>query len=236
MSSKVNIIPRPNKMKIFEEYYSLNKNSTVSCRTNSFAGEFLMNLLGLKNAPKGDIRLEIDSAVVHEEGYFLRIDDTGIVIKAGTEKGLFYGAQTLRQIIYASAEQNKIDGEIKVNYLEIEDEPRYSYRGFMFDSVRHFFDVETIMSLLDLIAMHKLNRFHWHLTDDQGFRIEIDKYPKLAEIASKRKESQCKGFMLPWTKEYDGIPHSGIYTKDQIRKVVAYAKKSVEYPNSNFVP
>jgi hexosaminidase len=169
--------------------------------------------------------LIIDDAVRHEEGYFLKISSDGIVIRAKTDKGLFYGAQSLRQLLPATIEQNGICNEVTVAQVEVEDEPRFGYRGFMLDSARHFFSVETILGLIDLLALHKLNRFHWHLSDDQGFRIELDGFPKLSEIASKRKETQCKGFMLPWKRRFDGTPYCGIYTKEQIRQVVSYAKR-----------
>ena len=154
----------------------------------------------------------------------LNISTEGIYIKARCDAGLFYGVQTLRQLLPPSIEREKIKEEVKLPNLNIEDDPLFSYRGFMFDSVRHFFPVDVILHLIDLMALHKLNRFHWHLTDDQGFRIEIDKFPKLASVSSARKESQFKGFILPWTKKYDGTPHFGIYTKDEIRQVVEYAR------------
>lgn len=222
---QVSIIPQPNKIKSVDRVYAVSPKSAIRYREESGAGEFLCGLLGLNHGENGDIRLEIDEAVRHEEGYLLKIDEAGVVIRARTDAGLFYGAQTLRQLLPVSVEKEGIQGEAPVAHVEIEDEPRFAYRGFMFDSARHFFPVETILELIDLMAMHKLNRFHWHLTDDQGFRIEIDRYPRLAAIASKRKESQCKGFALPWTKEYDGKPHSGVYTKEQIRQVVVYAQK-----------
>ena len=225
MDMPVNIIPQPNKVKSYNQSFLISPKSAICYQGVSHAGEFLCGLLGLEHKEKGDIRLVIDDAIRHEEGYYLKIDDAGVVIRAQTDKGLFYGVQTLRQLLPVCVEQNGIYDEVSVAQVEIEDEPRFIYRGFMFDSARHYFSVETILELIDLLALHKLNRFHWHLTDDQGFRIEIDKFPKLFDIASKRKETQYKGFILPWIKKFDGKPYSGIYSKEQIREVVSYAKK-----------
>ncbi|MPM05323.1 Beta-hexosaminidase [bioreactor metagenome] len=221
----VQIIPQPNKIKMYQQSFIIGPNSAICYQGESYAGEFLCDLLGLAHKKTGDINLVIDDTIRHEEGYFLKISEDGIMIRAKTDQGLFYGVQSLRQLLPASIEQNGICSEIQVAQAEVDDEPRFRYRGFMLDSVRHFFSVETILGLIDLLALHKLNKFHWHLSDDQGFRIDIEKFPKLSEISSKRKETQCKGFVLPWTKRLDHTPYFGIYTKEQIRQVVAYAKK-----------
>ncbi len=221
----VQMIPQPNRIKSYHQSFRINPQTAICYPGTSYAGEFLCDLLRLEQKETGEIKLVIDDAIRHEEGYFLKISDDGIVIRAKTDKGLFYGAQSLRQLLPVSIEQTGICAEVSITHVEVEDEPRFGYRGFMLDSARHFFPVETILGLIDLLALHKLNRFHWHLSDDQGFRIELERFPKFAEIASKRKETQCKGFVLPWTRRFDNTPYSGIYTKEQIREVVAYAKK-----------
>ncbi|MGI6594396.1 MAG: beta-N-acetylhexosaminidase [Christensenellales bacterium] len=135
--------------------------------------------------------------------YKLEINEKGIFLEASDERGFHYGAQTVAQIAASG----------KIPNVLIYDEPRFNYRGFMLDCCRHFFTVEEIKKIIDLISYLKFNIFHWHLTEDQGWRIEISRYPLLTKIGSKR--DQTLG---------DGIPVEGYYTKDQIREVVEYAK------------
>jgi len=151
-----------------------------------------------------------------EEGYRLRIDPRGVVIM-GRPAGLFYGAQSVLQL--ASARSKSV---FVLPAAEIEDQPRFRYRGLHLDTSRHMFPVEFLKRYLDWMARYKLNRFHWHLTDDQGWRIEIKQYPLLAEIASMRKETLVGH--APQSTTYDGKPYGGFYTQDQIRDVVAYAR------------
>lgn len=155
-----------------------------------------------------------------EEGYSLSVDENAIVIYAKTVCGAFYALQTLRQL--SKADESKGE-KLSVGFVEIRnDKPKYSWRGLQLDESRHFFGKETVKKLLDFMAMLKLNVFHWHLTDDQGWRIEIKKYPLLTEIGSKRTESQLKNWNCC---ETDGKPHEGFYTQEDIREIVAYAKK-----------
>jgi hexosaminidase len=141
------------------------------------------------------------------ESYRLVIGHDGVRLYAGDEPGFFYAAQTLRQLLFAAARAGS-----GLPLLEIEDSPRFSYRGFMFDSCRHFFGIDEVKRLVDLAAAHKLNVFHWHLTEDQGWRIESLLYPRLTELGSRRGETRG-----------DGIPHGGFYSRDDVREVVAYA-------------
>jgi len=151
-----------------------------------------------------------------EEGYRMRIDPRGIVI-AGRPAGLFYGAQSVLQLAAAHSGTTFI-----LPAAEIQDQPRFSYRGLHLDTSRHMFPVEFIKQYLDWMARYKLNTFHWHLTDDQGWRIEIRQYPRLAEIASMRKETLVGH--APQSTQYDGKPYGGFYTQEQIREVVVYAR------------
>lgn len=139
------------------------------------------------------------------EAYTLSIDSGNIIIKAGSEAGFFYGTQTLLHYLPAQA----VSGKLVLKEVWIKDAPRFAYRGLMLDVARHFFGVEEIKGLLDRMAALKLNRFHWHLTDDQGWRIQIKKYPKLTEVGAYRTE--------------EGRPYGGYYTQEQIREVVQYA-------------
>ena len=156
------------------------------------------------------------------EGYALRVTDH-VLISAPEPAGLFYGAQTLRQLfppeIYSKSPVSKA---WKIPAVEIRDFPRFGWRGMHLDVARHFMPKEDVMKFIDTLASLKFNTFHWHLTDDQGWRIEIKKYPKLTEIGAWRKET-VSGHLRDQPRKYDGTPHGGFYTQDEIREVVAYA-------------
>ena len=151
------------------------------------------------------------------ESYALRSEPSSIRIEAH-ENGQFYAIQTLLQMI-----PTEVRGPVKVPGVHIVDSPRFGYRGMHLDIARHFQPVEFVKKYIDQMSRFKFNRFHWHLTDDQGWRIEIKKYPKLTEIGSKRPETHT-GYYTP-TFKGDGVPHSGFYTQEQIKDVVAYAKE-----------
>jgi hexosaminidase len=162
-------------------------------------------------------------AAVKAEGYTLRVGPCGAAVAAADPAGFFYGAQTLRQLLPSAA----FGGDRATNRVwqipgvEIEDAPRFAWRGVMLDECRHFFGKAYVLRLLDQMALHKLNTFHWHLTDDQGWRIAIEKYPRLMEVSSKRS-----GSVTPWDRtSQDGKPYGPyFYTKGEIREIVAYAK------------
>ncbi len=146
--------------------------------------------------------------------YRLQVDGQGVRIVGGPA-GLFYGIQTLLQLIPAT-------GTGGLTYASISDSPRFGYRGMHMDVSRHFQSVDFVKKFIDQMAQYKFNTFHWHLTDDQGWRIEIKKYPKLTEVGSKRPETMLERNFAPY--KGDGIPHGGFYTQEQIKDVVAYAK------------
>ena len=179
--------------------------------------EDMMSYFGMKKpmhtSKRGKgIKVRIDQ-FVPAEGYEMTISAEGIIIIGGSEAGIYYGLQTLRQII--------ITNEGKVPYGFIADEPTFAYRGAHLDVSRHFFSVEDVKNYIDIIAAHKLNRLHWHLTDDQGWRIEIKAYPELTEKGSMRKETLVGHGLNP--VEWDGTPYGGYYTQEEIREVVKYA-------------
>lgn len=149
------------------------------------------------------------------EGYTLESTAQGVLVQAGNETGLFYGATTLAQL--ATGGSNGV-----LPAVQIQDAPRFSWRGFMLDSARHFQSLDEIKRVLDAMAAHKLNTFHWHLTDDQGWRMEIKRYPKLTEVGSCRLPAGDGGIDPVSGKEH---PYCGFYTQDQIREVIAYAAK-----------
>lgn len=162
------------------------------------------------------INLVIDKAIVNKEGYVLTISSEGIRIAGATEAGVFYGVQTLRKSIPASKGKKNVE----FAGVTITDAPRFGYRGMMLDVSRHFMPADSVKRYIDMLALHNVNRLHFHLTDDQGWRIEIKKYPKLTEIGSKRKETVIGRN----SGVYDGKPYSGYYTQDELRDLVNYAQ------------
>jgi hexosaminidase len=192
---------------------------------NSFlAKNFRKIQVGLpgKRGTKNVIIARHDSLVAGDEAYRLLVRNDSIIIDASGDAGLFYSFQTLMQLIFPS--QNEAGGVISLPCVSISDTPQYAYRGMHLDVSRHFFPKEFIFKMLDAMAMHKLNTFHWHLTDDQGWRIEIKKYPGLSETAAWRDETLIgHGSETPWV--YDGMRYGGYYTQDDVREVVAYAGK-----------
>ena len=163
------------------------------------------------------ILLKLDKGIAHAEGYRLHVNSKGIEIAGASEAGVFYGIQTLRKSIPADAEGSRV----MLPAVTVNDYPRFAYRGMMLDVGRHFFPVDSIKIYLDMLALHNINRFHWHLSDDQGWRIEIKKYPKLTEVGSQRSETVIGHN----SGKYDGKPYGGFYTQDEIRDVIAYAAK-----------
>ncbi len=157
------------------------------------------------------------------EGYILEIRPGWIRVKARGGAGFFYAVQTIRQLLPPAVEKGTLleDKSFTLPCLTIRDKPRFAWRGLHLDVGRHFFTADQVCRLLDEMALHKLNTFHWHLTEDQGWRIEIKKYPKLTEIGSRRAETP-----LPSNRHKgDGKPYGGYYTQDEVRSVVAYAAK-----------
>ncbi|WP_225096194.1 beta-N-acetylhexosaminidase [Streptomyces sp. CoH27] len=157
------------------------------------------------------------------EGYRLVTDEQPLRIEGGGPAGVFWGAQTLRQLLGADAFRRaplRPDGPWELPALAVEDAPRFRWRGLLLDVARHFMPKEGVLRYLDLMAVHKLNVFHFHLTDDQGWRIEIRRYPKLTETASWRTRSKFGHRASPL---WDERPHGGYYTQDDIREIVAYA-------------
>ncbi len=154
--------------------------------------------------------------IKNPEAYAIEISNNRIQIKYGDNVGYFRALQTLAQLF----EEHR-DDKVLPN-LRINDEPQFKWRGMHLDVVRHFFTVEEVKKYLDYLAMYKINTFHWHLTDDQGWRIEIKKYPKLTEIGSKRKESMIGPY---GDNKFDGVPYGGFYTQEEIKEVIEYAQK-----------
>ncbi len=163
---------------------------------------------------KGCIVLQLGLANDNPEAYQLKVDASQVVISSPSEAGVFYGIQTLRKAVDVAEGSN-----VELPAVEIKDQPRFGYRGMMLDVGRHFFSMDEIKTYIDMMALHNINRFHWHLSEDQGWRIEIKKYPKLTEIGSMRKETVIGHN----SGKYDGKPYGGFYTQEQAKEIVAYA-------------
>jgi len=220
------IIPRPAMARHLNGTFLLRKSAVIYAEPQAQAvakwfveqlrSEFEIAASVEMQAPRGKaFRFLIDESLP-EEGYRLRIEPRGVTI-SGRPAGLFYGAQSVLQL--AAAHSGTI---LILPATEIQDRPRFPYRGLHLDTARHIFPVEFLKSYLDWMARYKLNTFHWHLTDDQGWRIEIKQYPRLTEVGSMRKETLVGH--SPQSTSYDEKPYGGFYTQEQIRDVVAYAR------------
>jgi hexosaminidase len=219
----MNIIPQPVRVLRKSGSYDLCKTITVKQSENiekiiKVFGKELQNLTDLKieftNEKKADMELKIADSISNLEGYRLTVNKDGIQIYASEKVGLFYGCITLLQMIEDGC----------VPFCEIEDDPRFDWRGMHLDVSRHFFPISFIKKFLNLMALQKLNKFHWHLTDDNGWRIEIKKYPQLTDICAWRRNLEH----LPWnerqkSKEKGKGEYGGFYTQDEIKEIIEYA-------------
>ena len=222
----INVIPVPAELSQQEGFFKLQKKTSIfaSSPEAKTIGEFFAakmnastgyNITVSDKNSTGGIALSINEKLdVNNEGYQLNVTKEGVQIEAKTPQGLFYGMQTLMQLLPAEIESPKVEKGIAwtIPCVTVKDEPRFAYRGVMLDPCRHFIPVENIKKHLDVMALFKINTFHWHLTEDQGWRIEIKKYPKLTEIGSKRIDGE-------------GTEYGGFYTQEQIKEVVAYAQE-----------
>ncbi len=220
-SEIINIIPKPSKIDLKPGSFPISGKTTISgpetlAPLKNHLQETISHcLVDRKTAGKAsEISMALDKSLkkIGEEGYALDVSADRITIESCSPKGIFYGIQSLKQLIFSSQEG-------KIPCLRIEDSPRFGWRGMMLDEGRHFFGKVFVKKFLDIMALYKMNSFHWHLTEDQGWRIEIKKYPKLISIGSKRAESPVEGDR----KNGDGKPYEGFYTQDDIREIVKYA-------------
>ena len=230
------VIPQPRSVNMQKGAPFLLQSSTVITytagndmqRNATFLSQWINELTGVKlgvQATKGKaksvISLVIDAKakdINNTEGYAINITNKGIIVRGKTAAGVFYGCQTLRKTMPAL---KNADGTavIEMPAVAITDEPRFGYRGMHLDCSRHFYKASFVKQYIDMIALHNMNRFHWHLTDDQGWRFAVDKYPKLATIASQRN-----GTMLGRCPNViDHTPYGGYYTDEEIKDIIKYA-------------
>ncbi len=243
---ELNIIPEPVNISLEEGAFTLSGKTLIltDLKLKAIAEQLkqiLLSTLGLNlvvkeasqtNENKNVIILkkDINEKQADFERYNLIISQDHIEISASTPNGVFYGIQTMRQLIPTDKFVSKnIDLEISIPCVVIEDYPRFSWRGFMLDEARHFFGMDEVKKILDVMALFKFNIFHWHLTDDQGWRIEIKRYPLLKEISSRRKGTYTgkRKLMSDLQKDEsksDRIPVSGFYTQAQVKEIIQYAE------------
>ncbi|MCH7408476.1 family 20 glycosylhydrolase [Belliella sp. DSM 111904] len=204
------------RMRVFAESESLRSSVTLfNTQLEALYGIKLNTTSRVDNEIK--IKLNFDPEV-DNESYNLKVDRNGIEITGG-EAGVYYGLQSLLQLI------KEEEGKFIISSVKIKDKPEFGYRGLMIDVSRHFRSLDEMKEIVDLMALFKLNRLHWHLTDDQGWRLEIKKYPKLTQQAAWRDSTIIGqyGDFSPFI--YDGTPHGGFYTQNEARELVAYAAK-----------
>lgn len=229
------VIPLPQEVNLTQEapfkmdgnvLIAYTKNNALLERNARFLSDYIRQAIGFNvqtkavnpgEHPLNSILLGLDPSINNREGYVLTTTPKGISISGQTENGVFYGIQTLRKSIPADAP----GGTVLIPSGTIKDEPRFPYRGMHLDVSRHFFPLEFVKKYIDLLALHNMNTFHWHLTDDQGWRIEIKKYPELTEIGSQRSRTVIGRN----TQEYDNTPYGGFYTQDEARELVKYAQE-----------
>lgn len=215
-SSRVDVIPHPAHVEVSEKICEITGLKGISADSGLESEALLLQdaLAGvgvdLNLSESGRLVLKLDRSLPCPEAYTMTVTSRKVVIAGASPAGVFYGMQTLLQQMRA--------GGVRCGYIS--DSPRFAWRGYMLDEARHFSGTERVKQLLDMMAYYKLNRFHWHLTDGQGWRIEIKKYPKLTEVGAWRKETAGypdRGGVS------DNTPHGGFYTQDDIREIVAYA-------------
>lgn len=235
-SNEVAVIPAPASMTVSKGTFTLNPETNILVdfpdhKAVKFLADFLkkngysnpivnINSMGSKPANlKNAIILQTTYQVaqVGNEGYDMKVTEAQVTIN-GKDAGLFYGIQTLLQMMTPQKR-----GYATIPCTAIKDAPRFRYRGMHLDVARHFYSVDFIKRYLDVMAMYKLNNFHWHLTDDQGWRIEIKKYPKLTQVGSNRVQTKLGSFNGNTADMFDNTPYGGFYTQDQVREIVAYA-------------
>ena len=238
--SDLNLVPVPAQVKVNPGQFVINSSTSIVLSVDNQemqnAVAIFNNLLNraagyklavtVTPATSNAIICRINPAISNQEGYKLSVQKNLITLEASTPQGIFYGMQTLRQLLPFQIERPYLSNVAwAVPCVEIEDAPRFAYRGLMLDVCRHFMPKEFVYKFIDMLAYHKMNTFHWHLTDDQGWRIEIKKYPKLTQIGAFRNRTLEGRYTSPDKRKWDNTRYGGFYTQEDIKDVVAYAQK-----------
>lgn len=228
-SEDYQVIPKPAELTMQVGKFVIDGGTSISATEGlneeaTFLAESIQQLTQVSPSvtdQKASIALALNNQIENEEGYTLEVTPDQINISGKNAKGVFYGIQSLVQLISLPEEGSSIT-DVTVPAVTIKDQPRFIYRGMHLDVARHFFDVDFVKKYIDMIAMHKMNTFHWHLTEDQGWRIEIKKYPELTKVGAYRNGT-ITGHYPGETN--DNERYGGFYTQDDIREVLAYAQK-----------
>ena len=208
--NEVNLIPKPQKLEVHKGGFSLSFNTNLIIDSLFYEeSNYLKELLNLKLKGNGNTIKLLKKEGLQEEEFLLNITPEYLKIEASTKKGIMRGIQTLRQLLPDNYEEKGL--VTKIPCVEIKDYPRFKWRGMLLDCCRHFMDKEFIKKYIDLLAYHKMNILHWHLTEDQGWRIEIEKYPELTNIGA-------------WREQKDGTIYGGFYSKKDIKEILEYAR------------
>ncbi|MCF8297236.1 MAG: family 20 glycosylhydrolase [Saprospiraceae bacterium] len=224
---EVNIIPKPVSLRVEEGFFTISRSTKVYFDQESEeiknVGEYFINWfekgsgikLEISSLPESSIYFTTENAPdsLGDEGYLLDISEDKVIVTAKTATGLFYAVQSIRQLLPPDFEKHNSELKADEYYLpclKIADKPKFKWRGMLLDCCRHFFDKDFVKRYIDLLAYHKMNTLHWHLTEDQGWRIEIKQYPKLTEIGA-------------WRIEEDSTKYGGFFTQEDIKEVVEYA-------------
>ena len=241
---EVNIVPKPKMVDVdtSEGCFELTARTPVNLIGGDSTISYAVNLLNDVLSPSlgtplktqmgsdtepllGAVNVRIDT-VLGPEAYTLAITPDWVCVEAGSSAGAFYAFETLRQMLPDPVLRHEKAGVIELPLVTVIDEPAFAYRGALLDVGRHFVPVDEVKNYIDILAMHKLNHMQWHLTEDQGWRIEIKKYPRLTEVGSIRPRTQLNNFEMENTEpQYEEKPHGGYYTQDQIRDIVNYAQQ-----------
>ncbi|MCC5877322.1 MAG: beta-N-acetylhexosaminidase, partial [Candidatus Sumerlaeia bacterium] len=223
------LVPKPMEMTVGEGHFTLNRNTIIQYGMGTLPeAEYLVEEIspatgfplsiqresGDESANTVTLRLDPSDRDLGDEGYRLEVTAEGVLIVGHRPAGVFYGIQTMRQLLPTEifSKETVADVEWIIPIVSIRDKPRFEWRGQLLDVCRHFFDADTVKRTIDHLALHKMNRLHWHLTEDQGWRIEIKRYPLLTEIGA-------------WRDDGEGGRYGGYYTQDEIREIVAYAAR-----------
>jgi hexosaminidase len=232
LQAQVTVIPQPQSVKVEKGNFQISKSSSITFQQKEaknvahYLQDKLQQQTGIQvkvTQHKGNIQLQMLSrydSVIGQEGYHLTVSNSKILLKANTAAGLFYGANSLLQLI-----PYQKSNTVSVSCVQITDYPRFAWRGMMLDVSRHFFTKDEVKNYIDILAQYKFNRFHWHLTDDNGWRIEIKSYPKLTEVGAWRVAREGRfGERIP-PKAGEKATYGGFYTQADIKEIVQYAKE-----------
>lgn len=231
--SQVNIVPQPTSLEVGNGSFYITKKTVIAARDEedrkaaNFLNDYLQQFYGFKldvdkQEGKDYIRLNTKKFIKapDKDAYNLVVNKEGITIEGDTYTGTFYGVQTLIQLLPVEGLNNSNNKNLKIPFVTVADQPRFDYRGMHLDVCRHFFPTSFLKKYIDYLALHKMNYFHWHLTDDQGWRIEIKKYPELISVAAYRNGTIIGRY--PGTGN-DNIRYGGYYTQEEVKDIVQYA-------------